>query len=39
MAAPPTLFAPSILARVLRGSRHAVPATATPPQPVRQLAD
>jgi 2-polyprenyl-6-methoxyphenol hydroxylase-like FAD-dependent oxidoreductase len=39
MAAPPTLFAPSILARVLRGSRDAVPATATPPQPVRQLAD
>jgi 2-polyprenyl-6-methoxyphenol hydroxylase-like FAD-dependent oxidoreductase len=39
MAAPPTLFAPSILARVLRGSRGTVPTTAAPAQPVRQLVD
>jgi hypothetical protein len=38
MAAPPTLFAPSILARVLRGSRGAV-ATTVSPQRVRQLVD
>jgi 2-polyprenyl-6-methoxyphenol hydroxylase-like FAD-dependent oxidoreductase len=38
MAAPPTLFAPWIVARVLRGSRTAS-STATPVRPVPQPAD
>jgi 2-polyprenyl-6-methoxyphenol hydroxylase-like FAD-dependent oxidoreductase len=37
MAAPPTLFAPSVLARVLRGSRGAAPTVAASPQSVPQL--
>jgi 2-polyprenyl-6-methoxyphenol hydroxylase-like FAD-dependent oxidoreductase len=39
MAAPPTLFAPSILARVLRASRRAVPTTVASPQPARRPVD
>jgi 2-polyprenyl-6-methoxyphenol hydroxylase-like FAD-dependent oxidoreductase len=33
MAAPPTLFAPSVLTRVLRGSRGTVPTTVASPRP------